>query len=86
MQILFFLSRKTKNSDKGGEHGRHNADRKTQTYIKMKTLPSTLAEVRAAAASRLSDFAVISVNIYTTFGEVTVWRDGTIKMATDFSN
>jgi|MesohylFT_1024984.scaffolds.fasta_scaffold825379_1 hypothetical protein len=49
----------------------------------MKTLPSTLAEVRAAAASTLSDFAVISVNIYTTFGEVTIWQDGTIKMATN---
>jgi hypothetical protein len=43
-------------------------------------LPSTLSEIRAAAASMFSDPAVISVNVQASFGLVQVMRDGTILM------
>jgi len=42
--------------------------------------PSTLLEIRNAAASMFNDKAVISVNIEASFGIVTVLRDGTIIM------
>ena len=42
--------------------------------------PTTLLEIRNAAASMFNDKAVISVNIEASFGIVTVLRDGTIIM------
>jgi hypothetical protein len=43
--------------------------------------PTTLFEIRNAAKSMFSDPAVISVNIIASFGEVTVYRDGVVKIA-----
>ena len=45
------------------------------------TLPSNLSEIRQAAASMFLDPAVVSVEVQSTFGKVTVFRDGTITMA-----
>jgi hypothetical protein len=42
--------------------------------------PTTLTEIRNAAASMFNDSAVLSVNIEASFGVVTVFRDGIIKM------
>jgi hypothetical protein len=47
----------------------------------MKNLPSTISEIINCAASMFSDASVISVNVNASFGEVTVMRDGTVKMA-----
>jgi hypothetical protein len=44
-------------------------------------LPTTLTEIRNAASSMLNDKAVTSVNVQTTFGLVTVFRDGQIRCA-----
>jgi hypothetical protein len=44
-------------------------------------LPSNLIEIRQAAAPLFLDPAVTSVGVQSTFGSVTVFRDGTIKMA-----
>jgi len=43
--------------------------------------PSNLTEIRQAASSMFLDPAVVSVEVESTFGLVTVFRDGTIKMA-----
>jgi len=51
----------------------------TNTNTNMK--PTTLLEIRNAAKSMFSDPAVISVNIIASFGEVTVYRDGVVKIA-----
>ena len=50
-------------------------------HQKMKNLPSTISEIINCAASMFSDSSVISVNVNASFGEVTVMRDGTVKMA-----
>lgn len=42
--------------------------------------PTTLADIRKAAASMFADPAVISINIIASFGEVTVYRNGRITM------
>ena len=47
----------------------------------MKTKPTTLTEIRNLVASIFNDKAVISVNVEASFGLVTVYRDGTIKMS-----
>jgi hypothetical protein len=47
----------------------------------MKNLPFTISEIINCAASAFNDSAVISVNVNTSYGEVTVMRDGTVKMA-----
>jgi hypothetical protein len=47
----------------------------------MKTLPTTLNEIRNAASSMFSNPAVESVNVQATFGMVTVFRNGDIKVA-----
>jgi len=47
----------------------------------MKTLPTTLTEIRNAANSMFSDDAVLSVNITASFGIVTVYRNGDIFAA-----
>jgi hypothetical protein len=47
----------------------------------MKTLPTTLTEIRNAAASMFADKAVISANITASFGMVTVYRNGDIFAA-----
>jgi hypothetical protein len=43
--------------------------------------PTTLTEIRNAAASMFSDSAVVSVNVEASFGMVTVYRNGEIFMA-----
>lgn len=43
--------------------------------------PTTLTEIRNAAASMFADVAVHSVNVEASFGLVTVFRDGEVKMA-----
>ena len=52
-----------------------------ETKNDMKTLPTTLTEIRNAAASMFADKAVISVNITASFGMVTVYRNGDIFAA-----
>lgn len=46
-----------------------------------KTLPSTLAEIRAIAARIFKNPAALSVNVQATWGLVTVERNGDIRMA-----
>ena len=43
--------------------------------------PTTIEEIRKAAQAWLEDVAVISVNIETSFGIVTVFKNGEIRMA-----
>jgi hypothetical protein len=43
-------------------------------------LPANLSEIREAAASMFLDSAVVSVNVQSTFGTVTVFRNGEIFM------
>ena len=50
-------------------------------HTNMKTLPSTLNEIRELAQTVFSNPAAKSVNINTTFGIVTVYRDGQIFQA-----
>jgi hypothetical protein len=47
----------------------------------MKTLPTTLTEIRTAAQNMFNHNAVISVNIEASFGMVTVYRNGEIRTA-----
>ena len=54
---------------------------KHQHLEKMKNLPTTLTEIINCASSSFRDPAVISVSVTATWGEVTVSRDGTIRMA-----
>lgn len=42
--------------------------------------PTTLTEIRNAAESMFNDAAVVSVNVEASFGVVTVFRDGSIRM------
>ena len=42
--------------------------------------PSNLTEIRKIAESTFADPAAVSVKIEATFGTVTVYRDGTVKM------
>jgi hypothetical protein len=44
-------------------------------------LPTTLTEIRNAAASMFDDNAVVSVNVQASFGLVTVFRNGEIFAA-----
>jgi hypothetical protein len=53
----------------------------TNQIKKMKNLPTTLTEIINCASSSFRDLAVISVSVTTTWGEVIVSRDGTIRMA-----
>ena len=46
-------------------------------------LPQTLNEIREIAASSLSDWTVSSVNIRASFGDVVVFKNGTIKLWKD---
>ena len=46
-------------------------------------MPKTLTEARNLAAATLANGLVHSVNILTSFGEVVVFRDGTIKLWED---
>jgi len=58
-------------------HDERQRNRKTKTV----KLPSNLIEIRQVASSMFLDPAVISVEVQATFGMVTVYRDGEIKMA-----
>jgi hypothetical protein len=53
----------------------------TPTTKNMNTLPTTLNEIRNSASSMFNDKAVASVNVETTYGLVTVFRNGDIKIA-----
>lgn len=46
-------------------------------------LPKTLTEIRNAAAATLANKFVHSVNILAAFGEVTVFKNGTVKFRKD---
>ena len=54
---------------------------KHQPTKNMIAKPTTIEEIRKAAQARLEDVAVISVNIETSFGIVTVFKNGEIRMA-----
>lgn len=45
------------------------------------TAPTTLTEIRNVAQSSFADPSVISVNVEASFGLVTVFRDGNVKLA-----
>lgn len=52
----------------------------TKTHA-MKNLPSSLSEIRNAAATMFNDSAVVSVEVQASFGIVNVSRDGTVRLA-----